>query len=177
MEPSDSGQTEVPVEIDQMKLDRYMQEIRDNQNLGMGVMAGIAAAAFGALIWGAVTFYTEYQIGWMAVGIGFLVGIAIRHFGKGIDAAFGISGAVLALAGCLAGNIFTYCISIAKEEAMDVTEVIEQLDFQITIEMLIDTFTPLDILFYGLALYYGYKYSFYQVPDEKLKEFVRPQAG
>lgn len=177
MEPSDSGQSKGPVVIDQMKLDRYMQEVRDNQNLGMGVMAGIVAAAIGALVWAAVTFYTEYQIGWMAVGIGFLVGIAIRHFGKGVDTSFGIAGAVLALAGCLAGNILTSCIYIAKQEAVEVTDVISQLDFQIAVELFIDTFTPLDILFYGLALYYGYKYSFFQVPDEKLREFVRPTAG
>lgn len=174
MEPSDSGQTSVPVEIDQMKLDRYMQEVRDNQNLAMGVMGGIAAAAIGALVWAAVTHYTEYQIGWMAVGVGFLVGLAIRHFGKGVDLSFGIAGAVLALAGCLAGNILTYCIFIAKEEGVEVTEVASQLDFSIAVEMLIDTFTPLDILFYGLAMYYGYKYSFYQVPSEKLQEFVKP---
>jgi hypothetical protein len=177
MEPSDSGQSNVPVEIDQLKFDRYMQEVRDNQNLAMGVMAGLAGAAIGALVWAAVTHYTGYQIGWMAVGIGFLVGLAIRHFGKGVDLSFGIAGAVLALVGCLAGNIFTYCIYIAKEEGVQVTEVVSQLDLRIAIEMVIDTFTPLDILFYGLALYYGYKYSFYRVPDEKLKEFVRPAGG
>ena len=174
MEPSDSWQANVPIEIDQMQLDRHMQEIRDNQNLAMGVMGGIAAAASGAMIWAAVTYYTEYQIGWMAVGIGFLVGLAIRNFGKGVDASFGVAGAVLALVGCLAGNILTLCIYIAKDEGAQITDVLLQLDLRFAMEMIIDTFSPLDILFYGLALYYGYKYSFYQVPDEKLKEFVRP---
>lgn len=177
MEPSDSGQSKVPVVIDQMKLDRYMQEVRDNQNLAMGVMGGIAAAAVGALVWAAVTYYTGYQIGWMAVGIGFVVGLAIRHFGKGVDLSFGIAGAVLALAGCLAGNIFTYCIVIATETGAKVEEVLAQLEFQIIVEMLVDTFSPLDTLFYGLAIYYGYKYSLYQVPDEKLQKFVRPAGG
>lgn len=174
MEPSNSGQSKVPVEVDQLKLDRYMQEIRDNQNLALGVMGGIAAAAVGALVWAAVTFYTGYQIGWMAVGIGFLVGLAIRHFGKGVNTSFGIAGAVLSLVGCLAGNVFTYCIYIAQEEGVKVTEVASQLDSQIVVRMLVDTFSPLDILFYGLAVYYGYKYSFYQAPDEKLREFVKP---
>jgi len=177
MEPSESGQASVPVEIVQMKLEMYMQEVRDNQNLGMGVMAGLAAAAVGALIWAGVTYATEYQIAWMAVGIGFLVGLAIRQFGAGVDVSFGIAGAVLSLIGCLSGNILTYCIFIAKEEGVQVSEVISHLDLQITMELLIDTFSPLDILFYGLALYYGYKYSFHKVSEEKLKEFVRPSAG
>jgi hypothetical protein len=174
MEPSDSGGANVPVEIDQMQLERHLQEVRDNQNLALGVMAGLVVAAVGAMVWAGVTYYTEYQIGWMAVAIGFGVGLTIRRTGKGVDASFGIAGAVLSLAGCLAGNILIYCAYIAKEEGVQVTEIVSQLDYQIAMEMLVDSFTPFDILFYGLALYYGYKNSFYQVSDDKLREFSRP---
>ena len=174
MEPSDSEQVNFSVEIDQMKLDRHMQEMRDNQNLAMGVLGGIGAAALGAWVWAMVTYYTDYQIGWMAIGVGFLVGYSVRQFGKGVDTSFGVIGAVFSLAGCLAGNLLTICVFIAKEEGVEVTAVLSQLDFDTVVEMLVETFNPMDLLFYGFALYYGYKYSFYQVTDEKLREMTRP---
>ena len=37
-------------EIDDVRLQRYLQEIRDNQNLVIGFMVGIGAATIGAFI-------------------------------------------------------------------------------------------------------------------------------
>ena len=70
----------------QMALDN----LRSEQNLPVGAIAGALAAVGGAGIWALVTVMTEYQIGWMAIGIGFLVGISMRFSGKGIDPVFGI---------------------------------------------------------------------------------------
>jgi len=63
------------------------------------------AAGIGAALWALITVATNYQIGFMALGVGFLVGHSVRAFGKGVDTGFGVLGAVLALAGCLAGKI------------------------------------------------------------------------
>ena len=46
------------VELDEVRLQRYLQEIRDNQNLVMGFMGGIGAATIGAIkIWGQVSIF------------------------------------------------------------------------------------------------------------------------
>ena len=174
MEKPENGKTQPPVEIDQIRLQQHRMEVRDNQNLAMGVLGGIGAAALGAWVWAMVAYYTDYQIGWMAIGVGFLVGYSVRQFGKGVDTSFGVIGAVFSLAGCLAGNLLTVCVFIAKEEGVEVTAVLSQLDFETAVEMLVETFNPMDILFYGFALYYGYRNSFYRISDEKLKELTRP---
>ena len=174
MEKPENGQPKPPVKIDQIRLQQHLQEVRDNQNLAMGVLGGIGAAALGAWVWAMVAYYTDYQIGWMAIGVGFLVGYSVRQFGKGVDTSFGVIGAVFSLAGCLAGNLLTVCVFIAKEEGVEVTAVLSQLDFDTSVEMLVETFNPMDILFYSFALYYGYKSSFYRISDEKLKELTRP---
>ncbi|HSL43983.1 MAG TPA: hypothetical protein VK897_11170, partial [Anaerolineales bacterium] len=99
-------------------------ETLDNQpSLLMGLIGGVAAMLVSAVIWGAITYFTEYQIGWMAIGVGFLVGVAIRFFGKGKTALFGVSGAVLALIGCLLGNLIFYSGVIAREEGSSILEV------------------------------------------------------
>jgi hypothetical protein len=129
------------------------------QNLPMGLVAGLAAAAVGAAVWALVTVLTEFQIGWMAVGVGFLVGWAVRLAGKGSTPVFGVVGAALALGGCLAGNLLTICIVGARQLNLSVTEMIARLTPALTRDLMWETSGPIDLLFYALALYAGYRYS------------------
>jgi hypothetical protein len=140
-----------------------MQTLHEEQNLVMGGLSGLVAAMVGAGVWAAVTIATEYQIGWMAVGIGFLVGYAVRFAGKGVSPVYGAASAVLSLLGCAVGNVLTFAWFIASAEGMSFMEVVGQLNFAIVVGLLTSTFEVMDILFYGLAAYFGYKTAFRQV--------------
>ena len=129
------------------------------ENLPMGFMAGLVAAAVGAGLWAIVTVVTGYQIGWMAVGIGFLVGIAVRAAGKGTTTAFGVLGAALALSGCLVGNLLTGCIVLSRELDVSLLALSTRLTPDITMELMKAMFSPIDLLFYALAIWQGYKFS------------------
>jgi hypothetical protein len=135
-----------------------IEQIDDQPNLLMGLIGGGVAMLVGALVWGAITYFTEYQIGWIAIGIGFLVGVAIRFFGKGKTLIFGIAGAVLALIGCLLGNFIFYAGVIAREESVSFLEVffLLLLNPAATLEVFTIAFDFMDILFYGLAAYAGF---------------------
>jgi len=145
-----------------------MQTLHEEQNLLMGSLSGLFAAIVGAGVWAAVTVATEYQIGWMAVGIGFLVGYAMRFAGKGIAPVFGAVSAVLSLFGCAVGNLLTFTWLIASTEGLPFMEIASQLNPAIVIEILTSTFEAMDILFYGLAAYFGYKTAFRQVTQADL---------
>ena len=84
--------------------ERY-EQLRGEQNLLIALLAGIAAAVVGTIVWAAITVTTGYQIGYMAIAVGFIVGYAVR-LGNGIDKIFGVLGAALALGGCVLGNLF-----------------------------------------------------------------------
>ena len=135
-----------------------IEQIDDQPNLLMGLIGGGVAMLVGALVWGAITYFTEYQVGWIAIGIGFLVGVAIRFFGKGKTLIFGIAGAVLALIGCLLGNFIFYAGVIAREESASLLEVffLLLLNPAATLEVFTIAFDFMDILFYGLAAYAGF---------------------
>ncbi|MBD3218031.1 MAG: hypothetical protein GF310_07110, partial [candidate division Zixibacteria bacterium] len=150
------------LQIDPVRLRMFQQEIKDNQNFSMGILAGFIAGTAGAGLWGLVTYLSNYQIGFMAIGVGFLVGIAIRKFGAGVDIKFGILGAILSLYGCVAGNIFFVCLAVSKEYGIPLSEILSQLDFETMWIFLKAGFEPIDALFYAIALYFGYKYSFRQ---------------
>jgi len=156
-----------PRVLDEQQAQRVMEVLRGEQNLVMGTLTGLLAAFVGAGVWAAVTVVTEIQIGWMAVGVGVLVAFATRFAGKGITPAFGVVSAALALLGCAAGNLLTVTWFIADSEGMGFTDVAMQISPAVAYNILTSTFEAMDVLFYGLAAYCGYKYAFRQVsPDD-----------
>jgi len=152
--------------IDPLILQAALQRLKSEQNLVLAALAGGVAALLGACIWSAVTVTTNYQIGWMAVGVGFLVGYAVRSFGKGIDKSFGIVGAAWSLAGCAAGNLLTIVGTISNQQ--NIVNILEKLDLEIVASLMQATFNPMDLLFYGIAVYEGYRFSFRQVSQGDL---------
>ncbi len=154
-----AGLPAMPVAVNPGGRGALMSGIGESQSLALGFAAGAVAAAIGAALWATVSYLTDYQIGWMAIGVGFLVGIAVRRFGKGTGTAFGILGGALALAGCLAGNLLTVCLVLSREKAMPLLDVFSRLDPDLVVKIMGATFSPMDLLFYGLAVYAGYRFS------------------
>jgi len=165
-------ETEPQSRHDAAQVQYALDQFRSEQNLSLGIAAGAVAALVGAAVWAVVTVVTGYQIGWLAVGVGFLVGIAIRHVGKGIDPVFGIAGAILALLGCLLGNLLAVCGFIASQESIPFFEVLAQLDSSIVVELMAATFSPMDLLFYGIAVYEGYKLSLRRITQTELEQRI-----
>jgi len=154
--------------ISDMQAQRALETFRSEQNLVMGTLAGFIAAVAGASIWAGVTVMTEYQIGWMAIGIGLLIGFAVRFTGKGINPTYGVVSGALALLGCVLGNVLTITYYVAVNQEMAYMDILTQLNYPIIVEMLTATFEFIDVLFYGLAVYFGYKYAFRQISEEDL---------
>ena len=154
--------------IDPAQVELAMQAFRSEQNLMMGIAAGGAAALAGAAAWAIITVATDFQIGWMAVGVGFLVGYAVRALGKGIDRQFGIAGASLSFLGCVLGNLLAVCIMAAKQEKIPVMDILTQLTPGLASELMKATFHPMDLLFYGIAVYEGYKLSFRRLSPQEM---------
>jgi hypothetical protein len=152
---------------------RAVERLRGQQNFVAGLVAGAAAALVGAVIWAVITDVTGYQIGFMAIGVGFLVGYAVRVAGKGIDQSFAIMGAVLALLGCVVGNALAVLGIVASQENMTYAELWSRVDLPILGNLMATTFSPMDLLFYGIAIYEGYKLSFRQVTPDELQAAAR----
>ena len=145
----------------QEEIAAFFEKAKLEQNLPLGIVAGAVAALAMAVAWAVITVITQYQIGYMAIAVGFCVGFAVRFAGKGIDMIFGISGAVLALLGCVLGNFLSQVGFAANELDMSYFEVFKILAApSVFVEVMIDSFHPMDVLFYGIAVYAGYRYAF-----------------
>jgi len=144
------------------------------KKLLLGGFAGLAAAIIGAIIWAVVTVTTKYQIGWMALGVGALVGFALR-IGNG-GKAFGVLGAFLALFGCLLGNYLSLIAFGSGGEQAAFFTMLNKADPSKVISAMWEDFISGSFLFYVIAAYEGYKFSAFQpskvtsAPDAALQQ-------
>ena len=164
-EPIEHGELMVKVS------DKALEKLRSEQNLQLALISGIGVGLVGALLWGAITVVTDYQIGYMAIAIGAGVGFSMRYFGKGIDQIFGISGGLIAVLSCVLGNFFSIIGYVANYEELGYLETLTLFDYSQLIPLMTETFSPIDLLFYGFAAYEGYKFAFRVVTEEELSSF------
>lgn len=165
-DPADSPEPTI-VEMDmQLQLENRLRQIEFEQNLPLGLLGGLVGMLIAAGLWAAITVITEYQIGYMAIGVGFLVGMGVRYLGKGLNQSFGLCGAGLSLTGCLLGNLLVVLILVSRDLGVPFMELVELLDVSIVIDIYKETFEVIDLLFYGLAIYTGYRVSFRELNNE-----------
>ena len=173
--PTGTGATPQDQDLDPIKLRAFQQQLEEQQNLSLAVAGGAVAAVIGAAVWAAITVATKFQIGWMAVGVGFLVGFAVQRLGKGVAKTFGLVGAVFALLGCLLGNLMSACGFLATEKSVSFLHVLVATlqNPGLAVDLLKAAFTPMDLLFYGIAVYEGYRFSFRRVTPAELARLAK----
>ena len=103
------------------------------------VLAGLVAAIVGGVVWGLIVKWTDYEVGFVAWGIGFLVGVAIAA------AARGARGLVLQ--------------EVAERETQGFVEisVLSTDTVDLFLEELGTVFDWIDILWVGLAVYTAWR--------------------
>ena len=69
------------------------------------LISGLVAGVIGACVWAAIVYYSGFEIGWIAWGMGVLVGVAVAAGAKGdLGASTGIGAACIAAASVLGGK-------------------------------------------------------------------------
>lgn len=137
-----------------------ISQLKASQNLPGAFIGGLLGAIIGAFAWAVITDITQYQIGYMAIGVGFLTGFLIRKLGHGFEKHYGYIGAAFSLIGCFAGNILAALIIAANQNNISYILLIKLLNFKILSQVASETFDIMDLLFYGIAIYEGYRFSF-----------------
>ncbi|MDX6273159.1 MAG: hypothetical protein QOJ92_369 [Frankiales bacterium] len=133
--------------------------------LGRGIGYGLVAALVGAAAWAVLTVVTDYKIGIVAVAIGFLVGLAMQR-SNSTDPRLPIAGAVLALLGCFLGDVFTDAHALASVlsdhgVSTSTMEVLRKMieDPRLFWDVYKAGFAGLDVAFYAIAAYEGFKFA------------------
>ncbi len=128
------------------------------EHLILGILAGTIAAIIGAAIWMGITVATNMHIGYVALGVGALVGLAIRFVGNGTSMIFGVAGAVLTFLGCLAGEILTV-VQLSTTPQHDFFSVLTTIDLTQLVPRILEKTDPIMYLIYAIGIFEGYKFS------------------
>lgn len=86
-----------------------------------GIIAGLVAGLLGAAAWAALAYYTGVEIGYLAWGIGVLVGLAVAAVGQSPGVAAGGLAVLLTVCSLVVGKYATVELVLRKHlaEAMD----------------------------------------------------------
>ena len=81
-------------------------------NIGRGILGGALGGLVGALIWAGVSSFAGFEIGWIAWGVGGLVGLGCVWGSKGQGNVLGSVAVVITIISILAGKYFAveFCI-------------------------------------------------------------------
>lgn len=130
-----------------------------SSNLPLAIIGGALAAIVGAVVWAAITIITNFEVGYVAVGLAFLVGLAVRNLGRGDSQVYGVVGAICSLAGIALGKIFTLIWFVADKNSVSVFAAISHIDWGKAIQVIGENLGPIDFVFGFFAIVLGFKYS------------------
>lgn len=129
------------------------------ENFGLAVVAGLGAAAVGAVLWAVFVYATGLELGLVAIAVGALVGLAIQKTGRSSDRKFGILGAICAALGWAAGSVLCDVGLLAKEAGVSFFDALSRLGIGGSVTMAFQAADAMELLFLAIAVWEGYKLS------------------
>ncbi len=147
-------------EIEVMVPDRQVK-----QGLSVALAGGVTAALAAALVWALITMATGYHAGWMAIGMGLLIGGAVRTMARGEGKSFGYLGAAVWILGCALGDLLSVCALVASQESLSLVTVLLHICRKPAMipDATLATFQFLDLLFWVVGIYAAYRLSFRRI--------------
>jgi hypothetical protein len=129
-------------------------------SIGPGIIGGLLGAALGACLWALIVVLTEYEIGYMALGVGFLSGYGVYFLtGKKRGIILQVIAGFSSIIGLLMAKyflVFYFIKDMVRIEMGDIEAALIKLwspeVFSIFKEGFVELFTGYDILWLVLAI-------------------------
>lgn len=151
------------------KLSKVAQKkLRRYQSFIYALIGGLLVTAIASVGWAFITAISGYQEVYMAVGVGLLVGIAVRFFGAGVKRIFGVLAALFALAGSLLGYYLSQAGFPEELQLVGIIKVPDYLKPDLMLNTMQGSFVPLDLLFYALAILLAYLLAIRRINSRKM---------
>jgi hypothetical protein len=126
---------------------------------------------FCSIIWATITVMTWYQIGYMSLGLGAAIWFMVSVFGKGIDQIYGVIWWVFALIWTILWNFLSIIWFVSKDDWITILEAINIIDFSYLPQIIIQSFVPMDFIFYWLAMVVWFQLSFRKIPEDEIQKY------
>lgn len=145
-----------------------LKKLRRYQSFLYALFGGLLITATAVLGWAIITAMTGYQGVYLALGVGVLVGIAVRFFGAGIKRIFSVLSALFALSGSLLGYYLSQNGFLEELQLARIMGIPDYLDQELMLSTMRESFVPLDLVFYGLAVLLAYFIAIRRINSRKM---------
>lgn len=123
-----------------------------------GVLAGLVAAVLGAAAWALLVLLTHYEIGFVAIFLGYGVGWAVHRFGGVASTGLAVASAALAAMGILLGFVLAQIFVGAHDAGIGVMDAVDTVTSDIGWGTFIThSVTGLGWLFLALGAYSAFR--------------------
>ncbi|MFG2354617.1 hypothetical protein [Streptomyces sp. NPDC048521] len=120
-------------------------------NLALGLVAAVVTAVAAAALYGVIIGATKHEIGWAAVGVGFVIGLAAGKAG-GRNPALAVVSAVLALGSVYIGQLVGEAMIGADQLGVGFGELFFQ-HFDVVQKVWKEEADPLTFVFFAIAAF------------------------
>lgn len=150
-----------------------LKKLRRYQSFLYALLGGFMFTILSSLAWAELTYSTAYQGAYMAMGVGVLVGFAVRFFGAGIYRLFGVLAAFLTLLGSLLAYYLILVGFMVELRSSGIMAVPDSFNPELLIRSIQESFLPLDLLFYALAALLSYLLAIRRIGAKKREKLER----
>ncbi|WP_371583839.1 hypothetical protein [Streptomyces sp. NBC_01314] len=120
-------------------------------NLALGLVVGVVMALVTAGVYGGIVGATEYEIGYAAVGVGFLIGFAAGKIG-GTNPILPVVSALLSLGAVYLGQLIGIAMFVADDAGVSATSLFTE-QFDGLTEAWSETADPMTFLFLAIGAF------------------------
>ena len=131
------------------------------------IAAGLVAAIVGGIVWGLIVKFSNYEVGFVAWGIGFVAGTAVVFATRGAKGTqLQVIAVVSALLGILLGKYLSFAFGVQEDaDAAGVSIGLLSSDmFTLFRENLDVVFSLFDLLWVGFAVFSAWRIPKVEVP-------------
>ena len=128
---------------------------------GKALLFGIGAAIVGAVVWGAILYFTHYQVGYVALLVGYMVGKSIKKGSGGRGGAgYQIMAVLLTYLVAAAANFPTFFEDFSRRGTQPMPAIILMSAFAALIApVYVGAKSPILLFILGIALWEAWKFT------------------
>ncbi len=157
----DAQHQQAPAKMRAYEYEELINTVNERANYPLGILLGLVFGLIGAGIWALITKLTGYNLGIIAIAVGFLVSQGFVIAGRSTKLAMGITAAIIALISVFFGNIVNGFLQIADYHNKTFFYVLMNFDYEnYLVDLIIKVHNLYDIIFYGIAMLTAFRRSF-----------------
>lgn len=122
------------------------------QNFAAAVIIGAVATLLAAAAYGIMVVTWAFSYGFVAAGVGIVIGLSMQFLGRGVSMKFAVVAAVYAITGCVLGNLFRVIIELASANATTLIDVLPNSSLSVLAERSVSNLSFVDLVYWFVAV-------------------------